>query len=125
MEFNFRYSPKSNYKSLIFEFEKILKEANLKYQINWEKNGEPYHTKSAFFKDIVLIQLKILIFSEPSINTKFFHQMEDLLQKWTSEIIELGLVNKTIHQIDEVISNELNLLKQMYENILIKLDQSL
>ncbi len=46
--------------------------------------------------------------------------------KMDSEIIELGLVNKTIHQIDEVISiNELNLLKQMYENILIKLNQSL
>ena len=50
----------------------------------------------------------------------------DVYMMHRNEIIELGLVNKTIHQIDEVISiNELNLLKQMYENILIKLDQNL
>ncbi|MBR52118.1 MAG: succinyl-diaminopimelate desuccinylase [Gammaproteobacteria bacterium] len=126
MEFNFRYSPKSNYESLIFEFEKILKEANLKYQINWEKNGEPYHTKSAFFKNIVINSIKDINGSEPNINTKGGTSDGRFVAKMDSEIIELGLVNKTIHQIDEVISiNELNLLKQMYENILIKLDQSL
>ena len=92
MEFNFRYSPKSNYKSLIFEFEKILKEANLKYQINWE-NGEPYHTKSAFFKDIVN-SIKILIRTKHKYKRR--HIRWKFVAKMDSEIIELGLVNKTI-----------------------------
>ena len=34
------------------------------------KNGEPYHTKSAFFKDIVINSIKDINGSEPSINTK-------------------------------------------------------
>ena len=43
-----------------------------------------------------------------------------------TEIVELGPVNKSIHQIDERVSvSELWKLKDIYEKILINLNQSL
>ena len=53
LTFNFRFSTESSEKSLKKEFESMLKELKLNYDLVWDLNGNPYYTKDNFFKDIV------------------------------------------------------------------------
>ena len=53
MTFNFRFSTESTEDSLKSDFESILKNLGLDYDLSWDLNGNPYYTKDHFFKDIV------------------------------------------------------------------------
>ena len=50
LTFNFRFSTESTEDSLKFEFESILKDLELDYELSWDLNGNPYYTKDNFFK---------------------------------------------------------------------------
>ena len=53
LTFNFRFSPESSEESLKSEFESMLNEQGLNYDLEWELNGLPYYTKDNFFINIV------------------------------------------------------------------------
>ena len=57
MTFNFRFSTESTEDSLKSDFESILKNLGLDYDLSWDLNGNPYYTKDHFFKDIVCLSL--------------------------------------------------------------------
>ena len=54
MLFNFRYSTESTKETLIAEFESILNELNIEYEIEWKLSGLPYLTKEDNLKDVVV-----------------------------------------------------------------------
>ena len=126
LTFNFRFSPESSEKSLKSDFESILNKLKLNYDLDWDLNGNPYYTEGKFFKDIVSSSIKEVTGYIPELNAKGGTSDGRFVAKMNSEIIELGPVNKSIHQIDEHIKiSELWTLKDIYKKILFNLNQAL
>ena len=125
LTFNFRFSPESSEESLKSEFESILNEQGLNYDLEWELNGLPYYTKDNFFINIVSNSVKEVTNYMPELNAKGGTSDGRFVALMNSEIVELGPVNKSIHQIDEHIKiSELWTLKDIYKQILINLNQN-
>jgi succinyl-diaminopimelate desuccinylase len=125
LTFNFRYSPGSTEQSLKSEFESMLNEQNLNYDLDWELNGLPYYTKNNFFIDIVANSVKEITDYMPELNAKGGTSDGRFVARMNSEIVELGPVNQSIHQIDEHVKiSDIWTLKDIYKQILINLNQS-
>ena len=126
LTFNFRFSPESSEESLKDDFESILNDLNLNWDLNWDLNGNPYYTEENFFKDTVSNSIKEITGYTPELNAKGGTSDGRFVAKMNSEIIELGPVNKSIHQIDEHVKiSELWTLKDIYKKILSNLNQAL
>ena len=125
LTFNFRFSPESSEESLKSEFESMLNEQGLSYDLEWELNGLPYYTKDNFFINIVSNSVKEVTNYMPELNAKGGTSDGRFVALMNSEIVELGPVNKSIHQIDEHVKiSELWTLKDIYKQILINLNQN-
>ena len=119
MLFNFRYSTESTKETLIAEFESILKELNIEYEIEWKLSGLPYLTKKDNLKDVVVQSIKNITGYIPDLNAKGGTSDGRFIAKMGTEIVELGTLNETIHQIDEHVKiSEIWTLKEIYTNIL-------
>ncbi len=125
MAFNFRFSPESSPEGLKEMFEALLKKSDLKYDVCWTLSALPFLTSKTEFIDIVKSSIKDI----NNIDTKIDNGGGTSDGRWVapmgSEIVELGPLNKTIHQIDEHVDIEdLSTLKEIYKKILIKVHQS-
>ena len=125
MTFNFRFSPESSPDVLKEKFEALLKKSDLKYDVSWTLSALPFLTAKTEFIDIVKSSIKEI----NNIDTKIDNGGGTSDGRWVapmgSEIVELGPLNKTIHQIDEHVDIEdLSTLKEIYKKILIKVHQS-
>ena len=125
MTFNFRFSPESSPDGLKKKFEALLKKSDLKYDVSWTLSALPFLTAKTEFIDIVKSSIKEI----NNIDTKIDNGGGTSDGRWVapmgSEIVELGPLNKTIHQIDEHVDIEdLSTLKEIYKKILIKVHQS-
>ena len=119
MLFNFRYSTESTKETLINEFESILNELNIEYEIEWKLSGLPYLTKKDNLKDVVVQSIKNITGYIPDLNAKGGTSDGRLIAKMGTEIVELGPLNETIHQIDEHVKiSEIWTLKDIYTDIL-------
>ena len=84
------------------------------------------YTEDDFFKDIVSNSIKEITGYTPELNAKGGTSDGRFVAKMNSEIIELGPVNKSIHQIEEHVKiRELRTLKDIEKKILFNLNQAL
>ena len=125
MTFNFRFSPESSPDRLKEMFEALLKKSDIKYDVSWTLSALPFLTSKTEFINIVKSSIKEI----NNIDTKIDNGGGTSDGRWVapmgSEIVELGPLNKTIHQIDEHVAIEdLNTLKEIYKKILTKVHQS-
>ena len=125
MAFNFRFSPESSPDELKGMFEALLEKSDLKYDVSWTLSALPFLTSKTEFIDIVKSSIKEI----NNIDTKIDNGGGTSDGRWVapmgSEIVELGPLNRTIHQIDEHVDIEdLSTLKEIYKKILIKVHQS-
>lgn len=121
MLFNFRFSPESSHESLKDRFIEILKKSKCDYEIDWTLNAVPYLTKKTNLLNIIQSALKIVNSKEAIIDNGGGTSDGRWVSPSGAEVIELGPINKTIHQIDEKISlSDLDLLTKIYNQILIE-----
>ena len=126
MFFNFRYSTESTKETLINEFESILNELSINYEIDWKLSGLPYLTKKDNLKDVVVQSIKDITGYTPDLNAKGGTSDGRFIAKMGTEIVELGPLNETIHQINEHVKiSEIITLQKIYTNILINLNKKL
>ena len=119
MFFNFRYSTESTQETLVNEFESILKKLNIEYEINWRLSGLPYLTTENNLKDVVVKSIENVTGYTPDLNAKGGTSDGRFVARMGTEIVELGPLNETIHQLDEHIKiSELWTLKNIYTDIL-------
>ena len=123
-QFNVRYNNlqsasklKKRINSII---KKISKKNNCKYKINYLENGEAFLTKPG--KNIMLA--KKIIKKVTKINPVFSTTGGTSDARFIKKIapcLEFGLVNKTMHKIDECVSlGDLKKLKKIYYNFLVE-----
>jgi succinyl-diaminopimelate desuccinylase len=119
MLFNFRYSTESTKETLIAEFESILNELNIEYEIEWKLSGLPYLTKEDNLKDVIVQSIQNITGYIPDLNAKGGTSDGRFIAKMGTEIVELGPLNETIHQIDEHVKiSDIWTLKDIYTDIL-------
>jgi succinyl-diaminopimelate desuccinylase len=119
---NFRYSTESTAESLKAAVIAILDKHNVDYKIDWRLSGEPFLTATG--KLLQAVQESIL--AETGLNTELSTSggTSDgrFIAPSGAEVIELGLVNDTIHKVDECCSiDDLNKLSRIYEQTIQRL----
>ncbi|MCX4190203.1 succinyl-diaminopimelate desuccinylase [Methylophaga sp. OBS3] len=122
MIFNFRFSTEVTNEQLQQRVEAILDKHHVSYDMNWVLSGQPFRTAGG----------KLLEAAQQAIETVTGYQTELSTSGGTSDgrfiaptgaqVIELGPLNATIHQIDECISvDDLDILSAIYEQLLVNL----
>ena len=121
MLFNFRVSPESSHESLKERFIQILERSKCEFEIEWTLNAVPYLTKKTNLLNIIQSALKKINNKEAVIDNGGGTSDGRWVSPSGAEVIELGPINKTIHQIDEKISlADLDVLTRIYNQILVE-----
>ena len=121
MLFNFRFSPESSHESLKERFIEIIEKSKCEFEIEWTLNAVPYLTKKTNLLNIIQSALKKINNKEAVIDNGGGTSDGRWVSPSGAEVIELGPINKTIHQIDEKISlSDLDLLTRIYNQILVE-----
>ena len=123
-QFNVRYnnlqSASKLKKRINIIIKKISKKNNCKYKINYLENGEAFLTKPG--KNIMLAKkiIKKVTRINPVFSTTGGTSDARFIKK-IAPCLEFGLVNKTMHKIDECVSlGDLKKLKKIYYNFLVE-----
>ncbi len=99
--FNFRYSPETNRQSLVALCEEILDRHGLDYQLQWEHGGAPFHTRGGKLIEVVCAVIEKETGRAPRTSTSGGTSDGRFIAPHGVEVVELGLLNQSIHKIDE------------------------
>jgi succinyl-diaminopimelate desuccinylase len=122
IRFNFRYNNTWSAEQLQQKIIEIIDNNNLKYKIKWYNNAKPFISKVANLVAITKLSIKDTTGVDTELTTDGGTSDGRFLINVCDELIEFGLNNSTIHQIDERIkSDELFLLSKIYLKILNKI----
>ena len=117
--FNFRYSTESTHEQLQQQVESVLDNAGLDYGLVWSLSGKPYRTASGPLVDAAKSAIYAVTGYETALSTSGGTSDGRFIAPTGAQVVELGPINATIHQIDECVSVEgLDTLSIIYENLL-------
>jgi succinyl-diaminopimelate desuccinylase len=117
--FNFRYSTESTHEQLQQQVESVLDDAGLDYDLVWSLSGKPFRTASGPLVDAVKSAIHAVTGYETALSTSGGTSDGRFIAPTGAQVVELGPINATIHQIDECVSVEgLDTLSIIYENLL-------
>jgi succinyl-diaminopimelate desuccinylase len=122
LQFNFRYATASTRESLRTRFEAVLRKHGLDYEIEWTGSGEPYLTERGTLLSAVSAAIGETCRVVPEVSCTGGTSDGRFIATICPEVIELGPVNATIHQVDERIAvADLAPLAALYRGILERL----
>lgn len=122
IDFNFRYSSASTQADLIRQTEAILKAHGLDFEITWALSGEPFLTEKGRLIDAAVVSLRTITGQEVVLSTGGGTSDGRFIAPYGIEVIELGLVNETIHKVNERVRVEdLAVLTKIYTDLIIQL----
>ncbi len=118
--FNFRHCPESESASLRARVESMLRKHGVeRYELRWEVMGEPFHSTPGALREAVVAACRDRLGIEPQLNTGGGTSDGRFIAPLGSEVVELGLLNSTIHQVDENTPvADLDRLADTYQDIL-------
>lgn len=120
--FNFRYSTEVTHEQLQQRVKSILDNHKLNYDLKWQLSGKPFRTASGSLVDAVKSAIKSTTGYETELSTSGGTSDGRFIAPTGAQVIELGPLNATIHQIDECVSvDDLELLSAIYQNLLARL----
>ena len=122
IEFNFRYSTESNAENLKQRVIDILDAHELEYKLDWKLNGEPFLTPQGALLEASISSIKENCGIDTEALTSGGTSDGRFIAKTGAEVVEIGPVNKTIHQINECVKiNDLHTLVNVYYGVLKRL----
>ena len=120
--FNFRFSTESDADSLKARTHAILDRHGLDYHIEWNLSGLPFLTEPGDLVDAVSSSVREVTGIEAQLSTSGGTSDGRFIAPHGTQVVELGPVNRTIHQVDECTSiRELESLSEVYEGVLRRL----
>ena len=120
--FNFRYSTEVTHQQLQQSVQLILDKHGLNYDLVWALSGKPFRTASGALVDAVKIAIRTITGRGTELSTSGGTSDGRFIAPTGAQVIELGPLNATIHQIDECVSvTDLDTLSLIYENLLSEL----
>jgi len=123
IDFNFRFSTEQTPDSLKQRVHSILEGYGLQYDLQWTLSGLPFSTPSdGKLIEAVSKAVSKIMGTPPQLSTAGGTSDGRFIAPTGAQVIELGPLNTTIHQVDERVScNDLEKLTQIYYEILIQL----
>ena len=119
--FNFRYSPELTDDDLKNRVKEILDRHGEEYEISWERTSYPYYTSETELIDIVRESVMEIVGEDVEFTTTGGTSDGRFIATMGTQVVELGPINATIHQINEQVStSDLDSLTQCYVRILEK-----
>ena len=121
--FNFRFSTEHTPDSLKASVHAILDHHKLNYDLEWSLSGLPFITPSnGQLIQAVKQASQTVLGYQPELSTAGGTSDGRFIAPTGAQVIELGPLNATIHQIDERVSiNDLNQLTEVYYQTLVQL----
>jgi succinyl-diaminopimelate desuccinylase len=99
---NFRNGPASSADSIRSRFDDLLIEREISnYELEWRVMGEPFRSQPGKLREAVTEAVYSVLNIRPELNTGGGTSDGRFFAPLGTEVLELGLVNSTIHQIDE------------------------
>lgn len=117
--FNLRWSPKQTLEGLKIAVGRILDRHGLRHAIDWSEASLPYYTPPGTLSALVAASVEEVAGRRPELSTGGGTSDGRFFGALGAEVVEFGVVNRTIHQIDECCRVEdIDLLHRVYEGIL-------
>ncbi|MCX2891541.1 succinyl-diaminopimelate desuccinylase [Pseudomonas sp. LB-090624] len=120
--FNFRFSTESTVEGLQARVSAILDKHELDWSIDWALSGLPFLTEPGELLDAVAASIKGVTGRETEPSTSGGTSDGRFIATMGTQVVELGPVNATIHQVDErILASDLDLLTEIYYQTLVRL----
>lgn len=103
MLFNFRYSPAVTAADLCRRVEASLARYGIEYSLDWRHSGEPFWSSNGVLLEAVCTAVRTELGVEPERATTGGTSDGRFIAPMGAEIVELGPINKTIHQANECV----------------------
>lgn len=125
-DFNFRFSTESTADKLKAKthaiFDKYFADTKASYHIEWALSGLPFLTGRGELVEACQSAIKEVVGIETELSTSGGTSDGRFVAPTGAQVVELGVLNATIHQIDECVAvDDLEKLTLIYEKILEKL----
>ncbi|MGQ3891335.1 succinyl-diaminopimelate desuccinylase [Legionella sp. CNM-4043-24] len=118
LHFNFRFSTEQTEDGLKSAVERCFAEHGLHPEISWRLSGNPFLTARGRLLSSCIESIVSITGQEPELSTSGGTSDGRFIAPYGVEVLELGPVNATIHQVNECVSlSELNTLGDMYFEI--------
>ena len=120
--FNLRYSTELTERKIRERIHAILDNHQLDYTLNWRLSGEPFLTPVGELVDAARDAIREVIDLETTLSTSGGTSDGRFIAPTGAQVLELGPINATIHQVNECVSvAALDELSAIYRRILEKL----
>jgi succinyl-diaminopimelate desuccinylase len=121
--FNFRNSPASPSDVIRSRVEALLQQLGIeRYDLSWRVSGEPFRSAAGALRTAVIDALQDELGVQPDLNTGGGTSDGRFIAPLGTEVLELGLLNKSIHKIDENTSvDDLDALARVYKHLMTRL----
>ena len=120
--FNFRFSTEQTPESLQSRVEQILDRHGVDYEINWILSGLPFLTPEGELVEASQQAIREITGFDTTLSTSGGTSDGRFIAPTGAQVLELGPLNETIHQIDECVAVEdLDTLSKIYESIINRL----
>jgi len=117
--FNLRYSPVQTQDGLKETVEGILRKHGVRFTIEWYVSGEPFYTAPGALSEAAGAAIQEVTGSRPKISTGGGTSDGRFIAPLGAQVVELGVVNATIHKVNESVRvEEIDKLHQIYVNVL-------
>ena len=117
--FNFRFSTEVTEQQLRETTEAILNKYQLNYEIDWHLSGQPFLTAEGELVDAAVSAVKQVTGLDTLLSTAGGTSDGRFIAPIGTQVVELGPVNATIHQINECVAvADLDQLTAIYESLL-------
>ena len=117
--FNLRFSTEITADEIKHRIEQAIKNKNIEYEITWRLSGNPFLTPEGKLVSACQHAIKTVTNIETELSTGGGTSDGRFIAPTGAEVVELGVINATIHQIDEhTDTEELDKLKDIYKEII-------
>lgn len=117
--FNFRFSTELTDQQLKQRTTQILDKHQLNYELNWHLSGQPFLTAEGELVNSAVKAVKEVTGLDTELSTAGGTSDGRFIATMGTQVVELGPVNATIHQINECASvDDLNKLTDIYRSLL-------
>ena len=122
--FNFRYSTETTHEALKQRVTDILDSYSLDYSIEWEHSGYPFLTPKGELVSACIGAIRKIKSIDSELLTSGGTSDGRFISQMGTQVVELGPVNESIHQVNESVSVEdLEDLTEIYFQVLTKILQ--
>ena len=117
--FNFRWSPEQTLEGLQHAVTSTLDRHGVRYSLEWFVSGMPFYTPPGRLSDAVVTAVREVAGRDPALTTGGGTSDGRFIAPMGAQVVELGVVNQTIHKVNECVRVEdIDTLARTYQRVL-------